>query len=121
MENEINSIDKIMEKRRKRQGYDSDMPMSMHKKLTLKQFLSVTNPFVVFIDFNQIKLSEEDKENYCTLVPMPEGLDEYLDDLQVLGKREIQMILKVIRLNKMRRRQNIPEASFQLQNRVFAG
>jgi len=64
VQNEVVSIDKIVAKTRKRQGYADDMPMNMFKVISFEEFLKRDNPFAVFVEFNQITLSMEEKEKY---------------------------------------------------------
>lgn len=45
-----------MEKRRKRQGYEDNAPMMLHKKMTFEEFIKVENPFAVFVTHSQIGL-----------------------------------------------------------------
>jgi hypothetical protein len=43
------SIDKILEKRRRRQGYSDDAPMTLYKEIEFENFLAVDNPYPVFL------------------------------------------------------------------------
>lgn len=91
---EITSLGKLLEKRKWRGGYEDDVPQNMFKKCTLGEFLSRENPFPVFMEFNQIEITPEDREKYISLGKLPEDFEENLKDLKVLGKRELGGILK---------------------------
>eukprot|EP01017_Pseudomicrothorax_dubius_P028190 TRINITY_DN3334_c0_g1_i2.p1 TRINITY_DN3334_c0_g1~~TRINITY_DN3334_c0_g1_i2.p1 ORF type:complete len:816 (-),score=275.40 TRINITY_DN3334_c0_g1_i2:86-2533(-) len=90
----INSIDKILERRRHRQGYADDAPQSLFRRLSFDDFLKVSNPFAVFVDYNQLVLSPETLETVSAIVPPPDDLEELCADLKVLGRREIATLLK---------------------------
>lgn len=48
-----------MEKRRHRTGYSDDAPLTVYKTLPFEEFLTIDNPFPVFIEYNKISLSKE--------------------------------------------------------------
>lgn len=80
-----------MEKRRKRQGYEDNAPMMLHKKMTFEEFIKVENPFAVFVTHSQIGLPSQE---FLDIYDPPQFYDEYLEDIKVLGKREIAVLLK---------------------------
>ena len=91
---EISSLGKLLEKRRWRGGYDDKAPQHLFRKLPLSEFLKVENPFPVFLEYNEMEISEEDREKLLPLVKLPEDFELNLKDLKVLGKREIAGLIK---------------------------
>lgn len=82
LEGQINSIDKLFEKRRKRQGYDDDAPQSLYRTLPFKTLLNATNPFTYFFGHSKAEISEEELKEYRDMgVKEPIGVRELLDDL----------------------------------------
>lgn len=90
---EVNSIDKIFQKRKKRY-IDDDTPMTMFKKLSFQEFLDVRNPYSVFVDFNQITFSQEEKDKYLEAVKAPADYTDLLEDIRIIGKREVASLIK---------------------------
>lgn len=86
MRSEINSVDKILEKRRKRGGYGDNANMSLTSKLPFDEFIKTENPFACFVANTEIT---QPSEEMLGLVEPPKFYDEYLADLKVLGRREI--------------------------------
>jgi len=91
---EITSLGKLLEQRRWRGGYEDNVPQNMFRKLRLQEFLELENPFPAFMKYNEIEISQEDREKYLGLVKLPEDFEENLKDLKVLGKREVAGIVK---------------------------
>lgn len=56
-----------MQKRKKRSGYADDAPMGLFSKLSFTKFLEADNPFILFIEYNQFEMSEEEKRKYLPL------------------------------------------------------
>lgn len=52
---EINSVDKLLKKRRRREGYDDDAPQHMHRSLDIDKFLESDNPFPYFMDYSKVE------------------------------------------------------------------
>lgn len=94
MNKEITSMDKLMEVRRSRGGYADDAPMHLYKEVTFGEFIEADNPFPIFKEYNKMIVSEEDKEKYTSLVQTPEFSEELMNDLKVLGKRDVSVLLK---------------------------
>jgi AdoMet-dependent rRNA methyltransferase SPB1 len=67
--------------------------LTVYKSISLSDFLAKDNPYIVFMEFNKITISEEEKR-YLELVKPPSELDYLIDDIQVLGRREIMHLLK---------------------------
>eukprot|EP01015_Nassula_variabilis_P020799 TRINITY_DN363_c0_g1_i3.p1 TRINITY_DN363_c0_g1~~TRINITY_DN363_c0_g1_i3.p1 ORF type:complete len:951 (+),score=305.80 TRINITY_DN363_c0_g1_i3:127-2979(+) len=90
----INSIEKLFEKRRHRGGYADDAPQSMYREIDIEQFINAENPFPIFMEFNKIKVSEDSKKRYLSLVEPPKGYEGMFEDIKVLGRREVQALIK---------------------------
>ena len=88
----INSLKKIFESRKKSK-LARDGKMVQFREISLSDFLEVENPFAVFALYNKIQtkgvLEEVKKE-----VKMPVDLGDLMEDLQLLGKRDVSRILK---------------------------
>ena len=91
---EITSLGKLLEKRRWRGGYDDNAPQSLYRRMPLSEFLQVENPFPVFLEYNEIEISKEEREKYLGVVKLPEDFEENIKDIKVLGKREIAGLVK---------------------------
>lgn len=59
VQKEITSVAKLLEKRRHRTGYSDDAPLTVYKTLPFEEFLTIDNPFPVFIEYNKISLTKE--------------------------------------------------------------
>jgi AdoMet-dependent rRNA methyltransferase SPB1 len=75
LEKEVNSIDKIFLKRKKRY-IDDNMPLTMFRRLSFKDFLAKRNPYSVFVEFNQITFDKTDEEAYLSLAKYPDDYKE---------------------------------------------
>ena len=53
-DNEINSLSKLMEKRRRRGGYDDDAPIHLFKTISITKFIKTDNPYPIFYDYSQV-------------------------------------------------------------------
>ena len=58
MVGEFTSIDKVLENRRKRGGYEDNAPMHLYKEIPLTKFIESEHPLVCFVDYNKITVSE---------------------------------------------------------------
>lgn len=82
-------------KRRKRGGYEDNAPQHLYKETSLTEFITSKNPLLTFHKFNKITVSKEEREKYYGLAKkMPEDIDDLFNDLQVLGKRDLQALVK---------------------------
>lgn len=67
LQKEINSIDKILQKRRHRTGYAEDAPTTVYKGISLTDFLHRSNPYPVFLEYNKITIDEKEREQLLPL------------------------------------------------------
>jgi len=92
----ITSIDKLLKdaKRKNRDGYDADAPITMHRTISFEDFLHIENPLVAFHKYNKISFTPEDEAKYLSITKTPEDYKVIMEDLKVIGKRELQSLLR---------------------------
>ena len=91
---EANSIKKVFEKR-KRRIIEDDAPLTMFKKISLEDFINCSNPYPVFVNFNQIVLEDKEKlEKYKAFGPLPKDFEEICKDLKLLSKKQVFSLIK---------------------------
>jgi AdoMet-dependent rRNA methyltransferase SPB1 len=61
-ESGVNSIKKIFEIKKRRSIADNT-PLTMHKTITLKDFVNIDNPYAVFVNFNRISIEKKASDN----------------------------------------------------------
>lgn len=66
----------------------------MFRRITFQQFIDADNPYPIFVDFNQITIDDEQKEKYLKMAKAPKDYEDILNDLLLLGKREVSILLK---------------------------
>lgn len=93
---EINSIDKVFELRnvKRKTNINADTPQNMFKKIEFEKFINVENPYPVLAEYNCITMSEEEKVKYMKVAKVPEFHEDLLNDMLLLGKREMSVLLK---------------------------
>ena len=101
--NAINSIKAIFDRKKNRSGYNTD---TLFIVKTFKDFIECSNPFKFLFETHKIKVETEDCKKYIELVKkQPKEYELYFDDLQVLGKKEMEEL--VIWRNKIRTKLNL--------------
>ena len=91
---EANSIKKVFEKR-KRRLIDDDAPLTMFKKITLEDFVNVSNPYPVFIEYNAIDISnKETLKKYSELSKLPNDFEDMCKDIKLLNKKNVFSLIK---------------------------
>jgi AdoMet-dependent rRNA methyltransferase SPB1 len=53
-----------------------------------------TNPYQFLVDTNQITFDDEDSKEYLEIAPAPKGLDALCEDIKLLGRNELNTLLK---------------------------
>ena len=105
---EINSLTKLMQQRRWRQGYDDTTTGNLHKIVSIEEFFKMENPFPCFAIYNEFTYDEKFKEEVEKYGKVPDDWEEMFKDLKVLGKREIAGLIKWKRkINLERRKQKV--------------
>ena len=54
----------------------------------------MTNPYPIFVEFNKIEWNKAHADKYLSLAKHPEDFEELLDDLLLLGKRDVSNLIK---------------------------
>ena len=101
--NAINSIKAIFERKKNRSGYNTD---TLFIVKTFKDFIECSNPFKFLFETHKIKIETEDCKKYIDIVKkQPPEYKLYFDDIQVLGKKEMEEL--VVWRNKIRTKLNL--------------
>ena len=101
--NTINSLKAMFERKKNRSGYNTD---TLFIVKTFKDFIECSNPFKFLFGTNKIKIETEDCKKYISVINKnPKDYELYFDDLQVLGKKEMEEL--IIWRNKIRTKLNL--------------
>ena len=101
--NTINSIKAMFDRKKNRSGYNTD---TLFIVKSFKDFIECSNPFKFLFETNKIKVETEDCKKYIDILKnKPKDYELYFDDLQVLGKKEMEEL--IIWRNKIRTKLNL--------------
>ena len=101
--NTINSLKAMFAKKKSRAGYNTD---TLFIVKSFKDYIECSNPFKFLFETNKIKIETDDCKKYLNVVQkMPKDYLLYFDDLQVLGKKEMEEL--IIWRNKIRTKLNL--------------
>ena len=101
--NTINSLKAMFAKKKSRAGYNTD---TLFIVKSFKDYIECSNPFKFLFETNKIKIETDDCKKYLNVVQkMPKDYLLYFDDLQVLGKKEMEEL--IIWRNKIRTKVNL--------------
>ena len=101
--NTINSLKAMFAKKKSRAGYNTD---TLFIVKSFKDYIECSNPFKFLFETNKIKIETDDCKKYLNGVQkMPKDYLLYFDDLQVLGKKEMEEL--IIWRNKIRTKLNL--------------
>ena len=101
--NTINSIKAMFDRKKNRSGYNTD---TLFIVKSFKDFIECSNPFKFLFETNRIKVDTEECKKYIEIVKnKPKDYELYFDDLQVLGKKEMEEL--IIWRNKIRTKLNL--------------
>ena len=101
--NTINSLKAMFAKKKNRAGYNTD---TLFVVKSFKDYIECSNPFKFLFETNKIKIETEDCKKYLNVVnKTPKDYQLYFDDLQVLGKKEMEEL--IIWRNKIRTKLNL--------------
>ena len=90
-------------KKKNRAGYNTD---TLFVVKSFKDYIECSNPFKFLFETNKIKIETEDCKKYLNVVnKTPKDYQLYFDDLQVLGKKEMEEL--IIWRNKIRTKLNL--------------
>merc|ERR1712032_716855 len=94
--NSIKSIKAMFEKKKHRAGYSG----KLYNEKSFKEFVEATNPYQFLAEYSKIKPTTDDCKKYLEVMRCPMDYKLYFEDLQILGKKEIQEL--IIWRNKIR-------------------
>ena len=101
--NTINSIKAMFDRKKNRSGYNTDTLCIVK---SFKDYIECSNPFKFLFETNKIKIETEDCKKYISVINKnPKDYELYFDDLQVLGKKEMEEL--IIWRNKIRTKLNL--------------
>ena len=101
--NTINSIKAMFNRKKNRSGYNTD---TLFIVKSFKDFIECSNPFKFLFETNKIKEETDDCKKYIDVIKIrPKDYELYFDDLQVLGKKEMEEL--IIWRNKIRTKLNL--------------
>ena len=119
---EASSIKKVFEKR-KRKLIDDDAPLTMFKKISLADFVNASNPYPIFIEYNEIDISDKEKlKQYSELSKLPNDFEEMCKDIKLLNKKKVFMLIKwrakVIQNRKKEEPKKVEEKGMEIEEPV---
>jgi AdoMet-dependent rRNA methyltransferase SPB1 len=94
--NAIKSIKAMFDQKVNRQGYSG----KLYNERPFKDFVEAANPYQFLAETNKIKLSTDKCKEYIKVMKCPIDYDLYFEDIQILGKKEVQEL--IIWRNKLR-------------------
>lgn len=94
--NSIKSIKAMFDRKVNRGGYSG----KLYNEKSFKDFVQSANPYQFLIEINKIKIDSDDCRKYLNCMKPPMDYDLYFEDIQLLGKKEIQQL--IIWRNKIR-------------------
>ena len=101
--NTINSIKAMFDRKKNRSGYNTDTLCIVK---SFKDYIECSNPFKFLFETNKIKIETDDCKKYIDVLnKKPKDYELYFDDLQVLGKKEMEEL--IIWRNKIRTKLNL--------------
>ena len=109
--NTINSLKAMFAKKKSRAGYNTD---TLFIVKSFKDYIECSNPFKFLFETNKIKIETDDCKKYLNVVQkIPKDYLLYFDDLQVLGKKEMEEL--IIWRNKIRTKLNLSRKENNLE------
>ena len=109
--NTINSLKAMFANKKSRAGYNTD---TLFIVKSFKDYIECSNPFKFLFETNKIKIETDDCKKYLNVVQkMPKDYLLYFDDLQVLGKKEMEEL--IIWRNKIRTKLNLSRKENNLE------
>jgi len=90
----ITSLKQLTKERRNRSGYDEALGQTLYKKATLAEFVEAENPFFFLSQSNELTYSDEASAALVALAEFSEENKISSKDIKVLGKTELQNLLK---------------------------
>jgi AdoMet-dependent rRNA methyltransferase SPB1 len=94
--NAIKSIKAMFEQKVNRQGYSG----KLFNLRSFKDFIEAVNPYQFLSETNKIQISTDKCSEYLKVMKCPVDYELYFEDIQLLGKKEVQSL--IIWRNKIR-------------------
>jgi AdoMet-dependent rRNA methyltransferase SPB1 len=94
--NTIKSIKAMFEQKRNRSGYSN----KLYNERSFKEFVECSNPYQFLTEVNKIKANTDESAKYLNVMKCPIDYKLYFEDIQILGKKEVQEL--IIWRNKIR-------------------
>lgn len=94
--NAVKSIKAMFDQKKNRSGYSN----KLYNEKSFKDFVESRNPYQFLMENNKIKIQTDDCLKYLGATKCPVDHNLYFDDLQILGKKEVQEL--IIWRNKIR-------------------
>ena len=116
---QINSIKKLLERKRNRSGYDDEATRTglIFKIATYEEFVHSNDPYEYLSDYNRLTADDPESKALLQLLPKRERVDELREsfkDLKTLGRRELQLLVKsrslLLRMERRNREKEKREA-----------
>ena len=93
----------MFDRKKNRSGYNTDTLCIVK---SFKDYIECSNPFKFLFETNKIKIETDDCKKYIDVLnKKPKDYELYFDDLQVLGKKEMEEL--IIWRNKIRTKLNL--------------
>jgi AdoMet-dependent rRNA methyltransferase SPB1 len=94
--NAIKSIKSMFDRKVNRSGYSG----KLYNEKPFKEFIECANPYQFLMETNKIKITTDECKKYLKALDKHPDYDLYFEDIQILGKKEIQQL--IIWRNKIR-------------------
>lgn len=89
----ISSIKKLMDtKKRDRQGYGNRT--ILYEEADFSDFMESQDPYQFLSTVNKFHLDQKYKQEIVPVLKVPKELEEIVRDIKVLGKREMEILLR---------------------------
>ena len=95
--NAIKSIKGMFDKKVNRDGYSTTQ---LYHEKAFKDYIECANPYMFLKQTNKIKILTDECKKYLNLLRCPMDYELYFEDIQSLGKKEVQEL--IIWRNKLR-------------------
>jgi AdoMet-dependent rRNA methyltransferase SPB1 len=87
--NAIQSIKAMFDRKTNRQGYSG----KLYNERSFKEYIECANPYMYLSETNKIKIKTDDCRKYLKTMKCPIDYELYFEDLQLLGKKEVQELI----------------------------
>ncbi len=94
--NTIKSIKSMFDQKTNRSGYTG----KLYNERSFKDYIECVNPYMYLNETNKIKISTDECRRFLSVMKCPIDYQLYFEDIQILGKKEVQEL--IIWRNKIR-------------------